>query len=254
MRPRRNMRMHRFNTPGLPTPRMVITNRLADLGFGCPLHPFLHEMCEFYNIASIQLSPNSYRLAIGVYMMYVNLGYEPPTMDELSHFVSLRKSRGDLGFYYFNFWTAHGKMGFSTGNSSNMKQWKTDFFYLYDVPRVRTQFNMDVSKHLAHFFPLSFFISYIFETVCHLIITDRHPMTELEGEVLIQVGHILDLPKADKDLAALVTPENLFLHGFHNSGQGKVSMIRFNKKKKSRKAMRKLMCGLNGKGFIALPL
>lgn len=84
MRPRHMMRMHHFNILSLPTPRMVITYRLIELGFGCLLHPFFHEVCEFYNVAHIQLFPNSYRLAIDVYIMYVNLSYEPPTMDELN--------------------------------------------------------------------------------------------------------------------------------------------------------------------------
>lgn len=29
-------------------------------------------------------------IAISIYMMYVNLGYEPRTMEELSHYVGLR--------------------------------------------------------------------------------------------------------------------------------------------------------------------
>lgn len=94
----RMMRMYLFNNLSLPTPRMVTTNCLAKLGFGCPIHPFLHELYESYYIALIQLSLNIYRLAIGIYMIYVNLDYEPLTRDELSHFVSLRKNGGDLCF------------------------------------------------------------------------------------------------------------------------------------------------------------
>lgn len=92
MRSCRMMRMYIFNISGLPTPRMVITNCLTDFGLGVYFIIFFHEICEFYNIAPIQLSPNSFHLVIGIYMMYFNLGYEQLLMDELSYFVSLRKS------------------------------------------------------------------------------------------------------------------------------------------------------------------
>lgn len=58
-RPRHNMRMHIFNIPDLPTTRMLITNRLAELGFGCPMHRYLQEIFDTYNLGPIQLSPDS---------------------------------------------------------------------------------------------------------------------------------------------------------------------------------------------------
>ena len=154
MKPTPEMRIHRFNIEGLYPPRMVITNRLVELGFGNPMHPFLIEIFEYHRIAPIQLSPNSYRLAIGLYMMYINKGYEPPTMEELSYFVSLRQSGGDTGFYYYTIFTSHGKTGLSAGNPSNMKHWKKDFFYLYDVPRVRTKFNLNPCEYSFGFAPI----------------------------------------------------------------------------------------------------
>lgn len=78
-------------------------------------------------------------------------------------------------------------------------------------------------------------------------------MTEIEGKALIRAGHILNLSKIDKDLTTLVIPENLYLHEFYNSGQGKMPLIKFNKKKKSKRAMRKLMCTLNGIGSPSRP-
>ena len=158
MKPTEEMRIHRFNIEGLLIPRMVVTNRLLELGFGNPMHPFLIEIFEYHRIAPIQLSPNSYRLAIGLYMMYINKGYEPPTMEELSYFVSLRQSGGDTGFYYYIIFSSHGKTGLSVGNPSNMKHWKKDFFYLYDVPRVRTKFNLNPRKYFLGLALSSFFL------------------------------------------------------------------------------------------------
>lgn len=90
--------MHLFNIRGLPTPKMVLTPQLVELGLGSPMHPFF-ELIDFYKLAPIQLSLNSYRLVIGIYMMYLNKGYRPPTMEEISFFVGLRKSSKDLDFF-----------------------------------------------------------------------------------------------------------------------------------------------------------
>ena len=146
LKPRPQMRMHYFPDTRLPTPRMVLTNKLVELGFGSPIHPFLLEITNFYNIAPIQLSPNSYRMIIGLYIMYRKKGFPPPTMTEISHFVGIRRSGNDLGFFYVALYPSHNRKGFSVGNPSNMKLWKPDYFYLFDVPRVRTQFNIDPRK------------------------------------------------------------------------------------------------------------
>lgn len=52
----------------------------------------------------------------------------------------------DLGFYYIAFWAKHNKKGFATGNPSNIKIWKDEYFYLYDVLRINTQFNLKPRK------------------------------------------------------------------------------------------------------------
>lgn len=71
-------------------------------------------------------------------MMYKNHGFEASSMEDISYFLSLRKSGGDLGFLYLDFFAKHNKKVFSIGNPSNMKIWNNDYFYLYDVPRLRT--------------------------------------------------------------------------------------------------------------------
>ena len=112
MKPNEDMRIIVSTLKGLSIPRMVVTNRLLELGFGNPMHPFLIEIFEYHKIAPIQLSPNSYRLAIGLYMMYINKGYEPPTMEELGFFVSLRQSGGDTGFFYYTIFSSMEKLVF----------------------------------------------------------------------------------------------------------------------------------------------
>ena len=159
-RPRRFMRMHRFNFEGLPCPHMVLTNKLVELGFGWPMHPWLEKLVKHYDVAPIQIGPNSWRLAIGIYMMYRGLGYPEPSMREMDHFLSLRKTGEDYGFFYLTLHPCHHKKGFSVGNPSNMKFWKPDYFYLYDVPRLRVSFNLNpckpfLSRPLTPFSPIT---------------------------------------------------------------------------------------------------
>lgn len=104
LRPRSFMRMHVFNLEGLPVPRMVLSKILVELGCGSPMHPFLHQIINIYNIPPIQLSPNSYRTIIGLYMMYRGKGYDAPSVDEVTHFLQIRRAPKDLGFFYVAFW------------------------------------------------------------------------------------------------------------------------------------------------------
>ena len=59
-RPHPWMRPHIFDyNPRLRIPRMVLTPKLVKLGIGPPLHPYFKSIIEWFDIASIQLSPNS---------------------------------------------------------------------------------------------------------------------------------------------------------------------------------------------------
>lgn len=103
------MRMHVFPDTRLPTPSMVLTNKLVEHGFRSPMHPFLREIVSYYQIAPVQLSPHSYRMISGLYIMYREKGFPTPTMVEISYFVGLRRNGNDLGFYYIALYPSHKK-------------------------------------------------------------------------------------------------------------------------------------------------
>lgn len=130
------MRMHVFPDTRLPTPRMVLTNKLVELGFGSPVYPFLREIVDYYQIAPIQLSPNSYRMIIGLYMT------------EISHFVGLRRSGNDLGFYEVTLYPSHNKKGFSVGNPSNMKFGNPVIFIYLMSQRYGLSLTLTLVSHL----------------------------------------------------------------------------------------------------------
>lgn len=69
-------------------------------------------------------------------------------MNEVAHFFSLRKSNN--GYYYLVVDKQHNKKGFPDGKISHIKKWKEPFLYLYDVPRIKIQFNDDLKKNAPY--------------------------------------------------------------------------------------------------------
>ena len=144
-RPHPWMRPHVFDyNPRLRIPRMVLTPKLVKLGIGPPLHPYFRSIIEWYDIAPIQLSPNSWKLAIALYMLYRDHNNRAPTMEDLSFFFRLGAS--SCGYYYLVIWKTHNSTGWSEGKTSHDKKWKEPFFYTWPDERIRTQFNVTPSK------------------------------------------------------------------------------------------------------------
>lgn len=118
--------------------RIFLTAKLVSIGVGTPLHSYFKEISDWYEIAPMQLSPNGYKMAITLYMMYAFCGFDPPSMHEFSYFFSLRQS--NIGYFYLVVWRSHNRKGFFEGKTSNGKKWKDPFFYVYNTNRARLQF------------------------------------------------------------------------------------------------------------------
>ena len=144
-RPHPWMRPHIFDyNPRLRIPRMVLTPKLVKLGIGPPLHPYFRSIIEWFDIAPIQLSPNSWKLAIALYMLYRDHNQRAPTMEDLSYFFRLGAS--SLSYFYLVVRRSHNSTGWSEGKTSNEKKWKEPYFYAWPEERIRTQFNTSPSK------------------------------------------------------------------------------------------------------------
>ena len=140
---------------------MCIRDRVK-LGIGPPLHPYFRSIIEWFDIAPIQLSPNGWKLAIALYMLYQDHNNRAPTMEELSYFFRLGAS--SLGYYYLVVWKTHNSTGWSEGKTSNEKKWKEPFFYTRPDERVRTQFNTTPSKCILSLLgapPVTFFFFHV---------------------------------------------------------------------------------------------
>lgn len=92
------MRPHRFDIDNIRILRVVLTTLHIPCGVGVPMHPWLKKIYGWYKIFPIQLSLNSYRMAIGLYIFYVEHEFGKPTMLDLSYFYSIQASISDY-FY-----------------------------------------------------------------------------------------------------------------------------------------------------------
>ena len=234
--PRPAMRPHIFNILDFWTPRIVLTPHLVKLGVDAPLHPHFRAISEWFDIAPIQLPPNSYRLAIAMYIMYVNKGFPPPSMEELSHFLSLRKLSRKADYFYFAVFKSYNDKGFNHGRINNVKNWKDSYFYVFNIDRARTQFNDVPSKACCPLTPFPFFffllpqfthpsIILIFNLVVRL-------QTQLRGAPLDMAHMISNLPAEKKDVRALTSRKNLVKYGFLSDQIG--SLVQYKKFHKGR--------------------
>ena len=145
--PLEEMRAHCFDIGNYRIPRTVLTPRHVSLGVGAPLHNYFEKICKWFDVAPIQLSPNSYKLAAGLFILYKEEGYDEPSIEELSYF--FRLTRSSLGYFFLVVRKQHNNKGFSEGRVSHIKKWKEPFFYVYDNKRVRTQFNISPGENFA---------------------------------------------------------------------------------------------------------
>lgn len=137
--PKEGMRPHRFDRENIRIPRMVTTLRHVPLGVTAPLPKYYVDLCEWFQVAPIQLSPNSYMLAAGLYILFDKVRLGAPSMREVSYFFRLAQSQP--GYFYLVVQREHNKKGFSDGRNTRIRKWKDTFFYVYNTTRVVTRFN-----------------------------------------------------------------------------------------------------------------
>lgn len=142
-------RCHHFDSfePDQPIPQAVLFAQFFKLGLSLPMHPFIQELLEFYDIAPLQLTPNSYRMAMCMYILYKIELEKDLTAHELGYFYQLKQSGKNTGYFYLAAWNVHeGKC--IRGNKQGMTGWFKQFLYCYDCPAYRVDFNASPSKHL----------------------------------------------------------------------------------------------------------
>lgn len=142
--PRSHQRCYRFNFAENwgRIPRLVLFAALVKVGVASPLHPFLAEVCKYYQLALIQINPNGYRSMIALYILYKEEGFGTLDTRTLGYFLQMKRSpKKDFGYVYFSVWPEFYGKHLLYGAPSNVGLWKESFFYAYDVPRIKTSFN-----------------------------------------------------------------------------------------------------------------
>lgn len=81
-------RFHRFDllSPDCNIPNAVFSAQFFKLQLSLPLHPFIVEISDYYEVAPMQLTPNSYCMAVCLYIPYHSYYNTQLTADELGWF------------------------------------------------------------------------------------------------------------------------------------------------------------------------
>ena len=122
--PKPRERCHRFDTLNLDTnyPNAVLSSQFFRLGLSLPLHPFILEIMDFYEVSPMQLTHNSYRMAVCLYILYdIHHGVRMSAL-ELGWFFQLKLTGRTPGFFYLTSWNTHHKKGIK-GNRQLMSDW-----------------------------------------------------------------------------------------------------------------------------------
>lgn len=141
-------RCHRFGNfePDQAIPNAVLSASFFKLGFSMPMHPFFVDMLNFYEIAPMQLSPNSFRVAACMYILYDQTFSVPLTPRELGYFYQLKGVGRKIGIFYLTSWNdRQGRC--IKGNKRGMYDWMEMFLYCYDCEEVRKEWNLTPGKH-----------------------------------------------------------------------------------------------------------
>ena len=142
--PKPHMRCYRFNHAenGGRIPRMVLSTSALKVGVASHLHPFLQDICEAYHLSPIQINSNLYRSIIALYIIYYKQGFPFLDANTIGNFLQLKKSsKKDFGYVYFSVLPEFNGKNLVFGAPNNASSWKEPFFFVHDVPRVKTTFN-----------------------------------------------------------------------------------------------------------------
>ena len=97
----------------------------------------------------MQLTPNYYRIAVCLYILYDIHHWVRMLALELGWFYQLKLIGSTLGFFYLTSWNTHHKKGIK-GNRQSMSDWQKLFLYFYDCPVHGKTVNLSPSKTFLH--------------------------------------------------------------------------------------------------------
>ena len=105
---------------------MAISEAILKAGVFLPLHPFIDQVLQFFDIVSFQLSPNSYLVIVAFFITFLEACEVEPSLGHFTHIFGIKVIAKHAGFWYL---TGHRDATGIGGLLSNVGQWKSDFFF-----------------------------------------------------------------------------------------------------------------------------
>ena len=109
-----------------PRGYMTFSEVILKTGVFLPLHPFIVQVLDYFDIIPFQFPPNSHRLIVAVYIIFSEC-YSVAL--SVIHFVFIYSSRPSLNMRDFGTLTCRGNVAGIAGLPSNTGPWKYNFFF-----------------------------------------------------------------------------------------------------------------------------
>ena len=97
-----------------------------DNGLSFPLHPFIKNVLQYFNVCTSQLSPNFWGVLVGLLVIFRDKGLGVPSIAMMLDFFSVKEVVE--GFLYISKWSS-ASMIISDLLSSH-KHWKECYFFI----------------------------------------------------------------------------------------------------------------------------
>ena len=109
-----------------PISFMALSEAILKAGVLLPLHPFIDQVLQFFDIVPFQLTPNSYCIIMVFFISFSKAcGIEP----SIGHFAYVFRIKAIMKHVEFWYLTSHGDVAGTGGLPSKVGQWKNDFFF-----------------------------------------------------------------------------------------------------------------------------
>ena len=105
---------------------MAISEAILKTKVFLPLHSFIDQVLEFFDIVPFQLFPNFYHLIVTFYIAFSELYKTAPSIGHFAFIFGLKALAKYPRFWYL---TGRGDAVGILGLPSNVDQWKNDFFF-----------------------------------------------------------------------------------------------------------------------------
>ena len=105
---------------------MTFSEIILKTGFYLPLHPFVAQVLDYFNIVPFQLPSNFYRLIVAFYIVFSEYCGVTSSVVHFAYIYGLKALAKHAGFWHL---TSRGDSMGIVGLPSNLGSWKYNFFF-----------------------------------------------------------------------------------------------------------------------------